>query len=98
MGPRQGLHAQLSRKGVLPKQIAIDPIQRFLLNFNFPLGTKIEFKFIVISENGNVQWEELQKNRKYKLKHPRVMLKAAWNDYEGKEIIEKRQSSSIQLD
>ncbi|CAD8093529.1 unnamed protein product [Paramecium primaurelia] len=72
-----------------PKWVTENPII-------FQRGTKLEFKLVII-ENGNTIWEELPQNRKYRCRYWKVVLTAEWNNYEGREFIEKRFKSSVCL-
>ncbi|CAD8084270.1 unnamed protein product [Paramecium sonneborni] len=72
-----------------PKWVTENPII-------FQRGTKLEFKFVII-ENGKTIWEELPQNRKYRCRYWKVALTAEWNNYEGREFIEKRFKSSVCL-
>ncbi|CAK62920.1 unnamed protein product (macronuclear) [Paramecium tetraurelia] len=75
---------------IFPKWVAEKPIA-------FKQGTKLEFKFVIL-DNGTAIWEELPQNRKYRCRYWKVILTADWNNYEGKEYIEKRFKSSVCLD
>ncbi|CAD8192008.1 unnamed protein product [Paramecium octaurelia] len=72
-----------------PKWVTENPII-------FQRGTKLQFKFVII-ENGNTIWEELPQDRKYRCRYWKVALTAEWNNYEGREFIEKRFKSSVCL-
>ncbi|CAD8120843.1 unnamed protein product [Paramecium sonneborni] len=74
---------------IFPKWVAEKPIE-------FKQGTKLEFKFVIL-DNGKAIWEELTQNRKYRCRYWKVILTAEWNNYEGKEIVEKRFKSSVCL-
>lgn len=71
------------------------PIWRNPKFLSFKRGTKLEFKFVILSNNPI--WEELPQNRKYRARYQQVALTAEWNNYNGKEIIVKKFQSSVCL-
>jgi hypothetical protein len=61
------------------------------------IDSKLEFKFVIVKDDSVIQWETLPQNRKYRARYCRVVLKADWNSQEGREVVEKKFKSSMQL-